>query len=94
MLVAVAGMTGRIPKVMQRELRFQTFRRYCELNVVLEMTAAVAYRRLVELAANDDEREIFTRIRDDEQRHTDAFRGSWPRSTTTADSSTAGPRRR
>ena len=73
-LVAVAGMTGRIPKVMQRELRFQTFRRYCELNVVLEMTAELAYRRLVELAANDDEREIFARIRDDEQRHTDAFR--------------------
>lgn len=73
-LVAVAGMTGRIPPVMQRELRFQTFRRYCELNVVLEMTAELAYRRLVELAANDDEREIFARIRDDEQRHTDAFR--------------------
>ncbi len=73
-LVAVAGLTGRIPKLMQRELRFQTFRRYCELNVVLEMTAERAYRRLVELAATDEEREIFTRIRDDEERHTDAFR--------------------
>jgi uncharacterized protein (DUF362 family) len=73
-LVAVAGLTGRIPRVMQRELRFQTFRRYCELNVVLEMTAELAYRRLVELAVDDDERDVFTRIRDDEQRHTDAFR--------------------
>ncbi len=73
-LVAVAGVTGRIPRLMQRELRFQTFRRYCELNVVLEMTAERAYRRLVELAATDEEREIFGRIRDDEQRHTDAFR--------------------
>ncbi len=73
-LVAVAGMTGRIPRVMQRELRFQTFRRYCDLNVVLEMTAELAYRRLVELAADDDEREIFARIRDDEHRHTEAFR--------------------
>ncbi len=72
-LVAVAGMTGRIPRVLQRELHFQTFRRYCELNVVLEMTAELAYRRLVELTI-DDEREVFTRIRDDEQRHTDAFR--------------------
>ena len=73
-LVAIAGLTGRIPKAMQRELHFQTFRRYCDLNVVLEMTAELAYRRLVELAATDDERVIFTRIRDDEQRHTDAFR--------------------
>ncbi len=73
-LVAVAGATGRIPRAMQHELRFQTFRRYCELNVVLEMTAERAYRRLVELATTDDEREIFARIRDDEQRHTDAFR--------------------
>jgi Domain of unknown function (DUF362) len=73
-LVTAAGITGRIPKVMQRELHFQNFRRYCELNVVLEMTAELAYRRLVELAATDDERVIFTRIRDDEQRHTDAFR--------------------
>ena len=72
-LVAVAGMTGRIPRALQRELHFQTFRRYCELNVVLEMTAELAYRRVVELTV-DDEREIFVRIRDDEQRHTDAFR--------------------
>jgi uncharacterized protein (DUF362 family) len=73
-LVAVAGMTGRIPRAMQHELHFPTFRRYCDLNVVLEMTAELAYRRLVELAATDDEREIFTRIRDDEERHTNAFR--------------------
>jgi uncharacterized protein (DUF362 family) len=73
-LVAIAGLTGRIPRLMQRELRFQTFRRYCELNVVLEMTAERAYRRLVELATTDEEREIFARIRDDEARHTDAFR--------------------
>ena len=73
-LVAVAGMTGRIPPALQRELHFQTFRRYCDLNVALEMTAELAYRRLVELAASDDERAMFDRIRDDEQRHTDAFR--------------------
>lgn len=29
-LVAVAGLTGRIPRALQRELHFQTFRRYCE----------------------------------------------------------------
>jgi len=73
-LVAVAGLTGRVPKVMQQELHFQSFRRYCELNVVLEMTAELAYRRLVELAGDDAELETFERIRADEQRHTEAFR--------------------
>jgi hypothetical protein len=43
-LVVVAGATGRVPKVLQRELRFQTFQRYCELNVALEATAEIAYR--------------------------------------------------
>ena len=59
LLVFAAGTTGRVPLVLQRELRFQTFRRYCELNVALEATAELAYRRLVELADNDDERITF-----------------------------------
>ena len=73
-LVAVAGLMGRVPPVMQQELRFHTFRRYCELNVVLETTAELAYRRLIELAKDDAELETLGRIRDDEERHTDAFR--------------------
>jgi uncharacterized protein (DUF362 family) len=73
-LVAIAATTGRIPPAMRRELRFQTFRRYCKLNVVLEMTAELAYRRLVELSTTEAEREVFTRIHDDERRHTEAFR--------------------
>ena len=49
-LVAVAGATGRIPPLLRRELRYQSFRRYCELNVALELSAELAYVRLVELA--------------------------------------------
>ena len=52
-LVAVAGATGRIPPLLRRELRYQSFRRYCELNVALELSAELAYVRLVELARDD-----------------------------------------
>lgn len=72
-LVQVASLTGRIPPALRRELRHQSFRRYCELNVVLERTAELAYQRLCELAADDEERATFERIRADEARHTDAF---------------------
>jgi len=73
-LVAVAGLTGQIPPLLRRELRYQTFRRYCELNVALEASAELAYRRLVELSSDPEERRTIDRIRDDEARHTEAFR--------------------
>ena len=47
-----AALTGQIPTALQPELRFQTFRRYCALNVALEASAELAYRRLVELAVD------------------------------------------
>jgi uncharacterized protein (DUF362 family) len=73
-LVAVAGATGRVPPALRRELRFQTFQRYCRLNVALEATAELAYGRLCELSDVDAERDTFGRIRDDETRHAAAFR--------------------
>lgn len=73
-LVAVAAAAHRMPPALARELRFQTFRRYCELNVALEASAEFAYRRLVELAGSEEERVAFERIRDDEARHVAAFR--------------------
>jgi len=74
LLVDVASAFGRIPPVLRPELSYQTFRRYCELNVALEATAELAYRRLVELARDDDERDSFGRVREDEERHMAAFR--------------------
>ena len=72
-LVATAGLTGRVPPALRRELRFQTFHRYCELNVALEASAALAYRRLVDLGTSDEERRTAKRLRDDEERHAAAF---------------------
>jgi hypothetical protein len=73
-LIAVAGALHRMPAALARELRYQTFRRYCALNVALEASAEFAYRRLVQLAGSAAERTAFDRIRDDEARHTAAFR--------------------
>lgn len=74
LLVAVAGATHRMPAALAGELRYQTFRRYCALNVALEASAEFAYRRLVQVARSAEERAAFERIRDDEARHTAAFR--------------------
>ncbi len=74
LLVALAGLTGRIPAALRKELHYQSFRRYCELNVALEASAELAYRRLVELTDDADSRNIIDRIREDEARHTSAFR--------------------
>ena len=74
LLVAAAGLTGRIPRVLRQELRYQSFHRYCQLNVALEASAELAYRRLVELSDDADKRNIIDRIREDEARHTSAFR--------------------
>jgi uncharacterized protein (DUF362 family) len=73
MLISIAGASGRIPSALRGELRFQTFRRYCELNIALESSAELAYRRLIELTDFDEERRTLERIREDEMRHRDAF---------------------
>jgi uncharacterized protein (DUF362 family) len=63
-----------MPPALAAELRYQTFHKYCALNVALEASAEYAYRRLVEVARSEEERVAFDRIRADEARHADAFR--------------------
>jgi len=72
-LISVAGALGRIPSALEGELRFQTFRRYCELNIALESSAELAYRRLIALTDADGEQRTLERIRSDEVRHREAF---------------------
>src|SRR5580692_1550447 len=73
-LVAAAKAARRMPPALAAELRYQTFHKYCALNVALEASAEFAYRRLVELARSEEERVAFDRIRADEARHAEAFR--------------------
>ena len=73
-LVAAAKAARRMPPALATELHYQTFHKYCALNVALESSAEFAYRRLVEVARSAEERVAFDRIRADEARHTEAFR--------------------
>jgi len=63
-----------VPPILRQELHFQIFRHYCDVNVALEASAELAYRRLVEVAVHDLERRTMERLRDDEARHVHAFR--------------------
>jgi hypothetical protein len=73
-LVLAAGVAGLVPTALRRELRYQTFRRYCDLNAAIEASAESAYRRLVQVAATAEDADTFERIRADEARHGAAFR--------------------
>ncbi|MEJ3746922.1 DUF362 domain-containing protein [Actinomycetes bacterium KLBMP 9797] len=64
---------GQVSKTLVPELSYQSFTRYCELNVALERSAELCYERLVELALDDAERAQFDRIRADEVRHRRMF---------------------
>ena len=63
-LISIAAALGRIPPALRGELRYQTFRRYCELNIALESSAELAYRRLIELTDSEEERRTLERIRE------------------------------
>jgi Domain of unknown function (DUF362) len=69
LLLYGARVTGRVPGALYEELRSHSFRRYCALNVGLELTAARCYQRLEELADDEDTRDTISRIEADEQRH-------------------------
>ncbi|MFI5041059.1 MAG: DUF362 domain-containing protein [Acidimicrobiales bacterium] len=73
-LIGAGRLAGRITPELADELRYRSFRRYCELNVALERTAELAYERLVDIAPDPDEHALFDHIRLDEHHHGDAFR--------------------
>ena len=72
-LLAGARITGRVPPLLYEELRYHSFRRYCSLNIGLELTAARCYQRLAELVDDEPARETIARIEADEQRHAGMF---------------------
>ena len=72
-LVFVAGALGRIPPRSRESFDSRHFTGTAQLNVALEASAELAYRRLVELTDTEAERRTMERIRQDEARHRDAF---------------------
>jgi len=72
-MLTMGRVVGLVPAAVARELGYHSFRRYCQLNAVLERTAELAYHRLVQLPSAVEERDLFSRIEEDERRHGEAF---------------------
>lgn len=75
---AVGVASGRIPEPVRDALHWNTFADFCRFNRSAETTAAMAWRRMAELAsmpelAARDEAEGFRRMALDEERHAKIF---------------------
>ena len=79
-ILEVAGVaTGRVPPAVREHLQFQTFAAFCSFNVTAETTAAMGWRRMVELArepeveVDDEDVQAYRRMAADEDRHARVF---------------------
>jgi uncharacterized protein (DUF362 family) len=78
LLTRAGGLTGRVPREVQRHLRYCSFRDFCRYNVDTERTAWICWRRLTHLAQqvaalSDGQVDEFNRIAEDEERHRRVF---------------------
>ena len=71
--IQVGKLAGRIPNGLEDELTYRGFKRFCLLNVALEETAVLAYERMLEMIDDADQIEAFTRVLEDERRHSAVF---------------------
>ena len=72
----VGNVTGSVPAAVRSTLRWSTFVEICAFNYGAEMTAALAWRRMAELArsiADHDSARGFARMAEDEDRHARVF---------------------
>ena len=74
LLVAAAGLTGRIPRCSDRNSATSPSFGTASSMLPWRPAPSSAYRRLVELCDDADRRNNIDRIREDEARHTSAFR--------------------
>jgi uncharacterized protein (DUF362 family) len=77
-VLALVGLaTGKVSRAVRKQLRYHPFRDFCLFNVEAERTAALAFRRLAEIADLDDklaaEGRAFRRMEEDEMRHVRIF---------------------
>jgi pimeloyl-ACP methyl ester carboxylesterase/uncharacterized protein (DUF362 family) len=76
MIELVGNASGNVPEAVRRSLKYSPFVEICAFNHGAETTAAMAWRRMAELAASiDDEasRRGFQRMAEDEDRHARMF---------------------
>jgi uncharacterized protein (DUF362 family) len=77
-LTWTGSLTGQVPRDVHAYLRYRPFRDFCLFNVDAERTAALCYRRMLELIprlpnASPTLADDCRRIRDDEDRHERIF---------------------
>lgn len=76
MIELVGTATGNVPEAVRRSLRRSAFVDICAFNHGAETTAAMAWRRMADLAAailDEDSRRGFHRMAEDEDRHARVF---------------------
>ena len=75
LLEAAAGLGGRIPPAVRETLHYKTFAAFCRFNISAETTAALAWRRMAELAESLGLADAtgFLRMARDEERHARVF---------------------
>lgn len=71
--IAAGKAIGRVPDGLADELTYRSFRQFCELSVALEESAVLSYERMLDLLDDDEHIETFSRILDDERRHSAVF---------------------
>ncbi|MDQ3338204.1 MAG: alpha/beta fold hydrolase [Myxococcota bacterium] len=75
-IALLGNVTGSVPAAVKRSLRWSTFVEICAFNHGAETTAAMAWRRMAELAAlvdDENSRRGFLRMAEDEDRHARVF---------------------
>lgn len=76
--VLLGKSSGKIPKGIEKELKFGSFRNYCRFNIDAEKTARICWERILHLAKSDarfstNHLEDFQKIIFDETRHEQIF---------------------
>lgn len=77
-VTAIGGMVGKVPKDVKQHLQLGPFRNFCTFNIDAELTAAVCWYRITELAESqpDLDKQLardFKRVAEDEDRHCKLF---------------------
>jgi uncharacterized protein (DUF362 family) len=77
-VTAIGGLVGKVPKDVKQHLQLGPFRNFCIFNIDAELTAAVCWYRITELAESqpDLDKQLardFKRVAEDEDRHCRLF---------------------
>ncbi len=78
LVTAIGGLAGKVPRDVKQHLQTGPFRNFCTFNIDAELTAAVCWYRITELAESQPDLDMqlardFRRVAEDEDRHGKLF---------------------